>query len=330
MNLPVSPARARPRSALGVLVPGLFAMAAASATHAATPRPEACALAASPPGDALVDVPFDVVDGRLYVDARVNGAGPFRFAVDTGASGIARADSRLVDTLGLPADAAVANSDGVTTAPAATARLRSLALGALRHDDVVAISRDYNARQSKAAAFDGILARGFFADGLLTIDYPRRRLRFSRGPGLTPDHSGALGYARPFRVAVSIGGLQVEAQLDTGANVVLVLPQATYDALGSTAVMTPDRLGLGNGAIDGGRTRVRGPLRIGALSLPEVEARVSTRFPEVLVGAHALQHGVVLIDQRSRQVAICVPPAPPPASRADGAATVHPVPRPVA
>jgi len=117
------------------------------AVHATTPD-DACALATSPPTDALIDVPFDLVDGRVYVNARVNDAGPYRFAVDTGGSGIARADSRLTDALRLPRVGRTANFDGVSTAQAETTRLRSLALGALHHGDVVAITRDYNARQS--------------------------------------------------------------------------------------------------------------------------------------------------------------------------------------
>jgi len=291
--------RARP------LAFGLWTLLAVSAANAASPAADACAPAAPSPADSLVDVPFDLVDGRIYVEAQVDGAGRFRFAVDTGASGIARADARLVDALRLPRIGRTGNSDGVSTVQADTVRLRSLALGALRHDDVVAITRDYNARQSADAAFDGILARGFFADGLLTIDYPRRRLSFSRTLSLLPDRPGSLAYERPFRIPVSIGTLRVEAQLDTGANVTLVLPQARYDAMPDAAAMTQGRLTLSNGDVDGGRTRLHGPLRIGALSLSDVEARVSTRFPEVLVGAHALQGSVVLIDQRSRRVAIC-------------------------
>ena len=234
---------------------------------------------------------------------------PFRFAVDTGASGVARADTRLVDALGLPRQGHTGNSDGVSTAQADTVRLRSLALGALRREAIVAITRDYNARQSADAAFDGILARDFFADGLLTIDDPRRRLTFSRTRRLSPEDPGALAYERPFRIPVSIGDVQVDAQLDTGANVTLVLPQRIHDAMPDVAAVTQGRLTLGNGEVDGGRTRLHGPLRIGALSLADVEARVSARFPEVLVGAHALQGSVVLIDQRSQRLAVCAPTA---------------------
>lgn len=296
------------------LVLVLFLWPGANIAHAAAPHSNACASTLSP-SDVLVDVPFDVVDGRIYVEARVDGAGPFRFAVDTGASGIARADTRLVDALRLPREGRAGNSDGITTAQAETVRLRSLVLGALRRDAVVAIKRDYNARQSVDAAFDGILARGFFADGLLRIDYPGRRLTFSRTRSLLPDQPGALAYDRPFRIPVSIGDLQTEAHLDTGANVTLVLPQAIHDAMPDTAAVTQARLTLGNGDVDGGRTWLRGPLRIGALSLSNVEARVSTRFPDVLVGAHALQGSVVMIDQRSQRVAVCTPVSQPRADR---------------
>jgi hypothetical protein len=50
---------------------------------------------------------------------------------------------------------------------------------------------------------------------------------------------------------------------------------------------------------------VKGPFRIGAASLSDTEVRVSDRYPELLVGAHALQHFALLIDQRSRRIALC-------------------------
>ena len=45
---------------------------------------------------------------------------PFRFAVDTGASNVARADAKLVSALKLPIQGATGNSDGMRTATAAT------------------------------------------------------------------------------------------------------------------------------------------------------------------------------------------------------------------
>ncbi len=253
----------------------------------------------------LVQVPFELIDGRVYVQADVDGRGPFRFAVDTGASGMARADASLVKALGLAADATVANSDGVATSQAATVALASITLGGLRRDGIQAISRDYNAHQSADAAFAGILAREFFADGLLAIDYPHRTLNFIRAQGLQAGDRDVLGYTRAFRVPVSIAGTRVEGNLDTGANVAFVLPEALYRQVSDAA---PDAAGaarLANGTLQTGRATVHGPFEIGQLELADVDVRVSDRYPEVLVGAHALQHSVLMIDQRSSAVAVC-------------------------
>ncbi|MCD9006810.1 aspartyl protease family protein [Luteimonas sp. XNQY3] len=293
--------RARPARCLALAALALLAPCAAQAA----PPPGACALAQAPPGRALVDVPFDVVDGRIYVTARVNDAGPFRFAVDTGASGVARADARLIEALGLARAGSVANSDGVHTAQADTTRLRVLALDGLQRQDVVAITRDYNARQSEDAAFDGILAREFFADGLLAIDFPTRRLSFRRDVALSSAQPDTLAYARPFRIPVSIGPIAAEAQLDTGANVSFVMPAALHARVADAPVTADGRLTLTHGEVDGARARVAGPFRVGGLSLDDVEVRVSSSYPELVVGAHALQDAVVLIDQRAQRVAIC-------------------------
>lgn len=288
----------RPHSRLAALV----ALAALCQPAIAAP---ACK-AARDLAPARFDVPFDIVDGRIYVQAQVNDMGPFRFAVDTGASGVARADSRLVRRLALPPVGSALNSDGLHTAETDTVHIDSVSLGALRHSDVAVIARDYNARQSAPAQFDGILARGFFSEGLLVIDYPRRRLRFQHERGLSPDQPDTLPYARAFRIPVTIGALQTEAQLDTGANVTLVLPTAQYAQASAAALPAQhDRLTLGHGELSSGRVRFEGSLKVGALTLQDFEVRVADRYPEAVVGAHALQDSVVLIDQRSQRVAIC-------------------------
>lgn len=286
----------------------LVVAASATSAHAA-PRPSVCRLTETAVRDAVVSVPFEVVDGRVYVTARVDGKGPFRFAVDTGASGLGRADARLVAALGLSVSGSGRSSDGVATAQVDTVSLASLELGGLIRRDLSVITRDYNGRMSKEAAFDGIIGRDFFADGLLVIDYPKRRLTFTRIAGLQRGAPGVLGYERPFRVPVTIGSVTVEGQLDTGANVAFVLPKPLFDRIGGGAVTASGEGNLTNTTIKTDRATVAGPFRIGAASLANVEVRVSDRFPELLVGAHTLSKFALLIDQRSSSVALC-PPAP--------------------
>ena len=284
-------------------------LAAAFVVTAAMPVPaisnDACALTDGPMVDALLRVPFETVDGRIYVQARVNGRGPFRFAVDTGASGMARADASLAGQLGLSMSGQATTSDGVRSADVETTRLDSLELGGIVRRDLDVITRDYNSRNAPEAAFSGIIAREFFADGLLVIDYPRKTLSFSRTQRLPADGHNVLGYERAFRIPVSIGALQTVGQLDTGANIAFVLPMELYEKVAAGPLEQAGRAQLTNGDVDSQRATVHGPFRIGELSVSDAEVRVSADFPELLVGAHALQEAVVLIDQRAKAVAIC-------------------------
>ncbi|NKF24578.1 hypothetical protein G7Y82_19885 [Solimonas sp. C16B3] len=253
-----------------------------------------------------MQVPFSVVDGRIYVQVRVDGRGPYRFAVDTGASGIGRADVSLVAALGLRGRAPARTSDGIRTVTVDTVHLDELALGGLSRHGVDVIARDYGSQMADDARFSGILGRAFFGDGLLVIDYPKKTLSFSTKMTL-PAGPDVLPYTRAFRVPVSIGTTTLQGNLDTGANVSFVLPQSLYArvagrVLGATHVGT-----LTNSRLETRSALVHGPFRIGAVSLSDVEVRVSQRYPELLVGAHALQGFVLMIDQRTHRIALCAP-----------------------
>ncbi len=277
-----------------------------TSAHATPPaaEPPVCAVPVIPQSDIDIRVPFDIVHGRVYLEARVNGEGPFRFAVDTGASGWGRADASLTGALGLPVQGTTETSDGVSEATVETVRFDTLELGGLVRRDLEVITRDYSSGAPPEAAFSGIIARQFFEDGLLVIDFPARTLTFSRSaPPL--GEAGSLGYERPFRIPVRIGERLVQGQLDTGADVTLVLPQALYDDVEASAVASAGNATLTNTVIESGRGTVRGPVEIGGISLSEVEVRVSGRYPELLIGGHVLGDAVVAIDQRSRRVSVC-------------------------
>ncbi|SMF65819.1 aspartyl protease family protein [Allosphingosinicella indica] len=278
---------------------------AAAPVGSAGPTPAACARIETARQQPLLNIPFRTVDGRIYVDAQVNGKGPFVFAIDTGASGMGRADASLVAALALPLSGSGETSDGIATAPVAKTRLATLDLGGFVRRDLEVITRDYASKTAPEAAFAGIVGRDFFADGLLVIDYPRRTLTFSRAASLAPGDRGVLGYSRAFRVPVTIGAVETEGNLDTGANVTFVLPTPLFDRIGGGAVTPAGEGTLTNTKIDTGRAMLRGPVRIGAAEQSNVEVRVSDRYPELLVGAHALEHFAILIDQRTKSVALC-------------------------
>lgn len=165
---------------LVVLAASCLASACAHSPSSSPLAVDACQIARSAQNHSLIRVPFEIVDGRIYVQARVNGRGPYRFAVDTGASGMGRADASLVQALGLSTIGQAQNADGVRSAQADTVLLDSLELGGLVQRELEVIAKDYGSRLPEAQRFHGIIGRNFFADGLLVIDYPNRSLSFSK------------------------------------------------------------------------------------------------------------------------------------------------------
>ncbi|MEW6759585.1 MAG: pepsin/retropepsin-like aspartic protease family protein [Pseudomonadota bacterium] len=279
--------------------------AAASVSAQSLPAAPVCALAKAPAASFTVRAPFDVVDGRIYVQARVNGRGPFRFAVDTGASGLGRADKSLVSALGLKIHGKSSTSDGVQSATVDTVQLDSVQLGGLSRQGLEVITRDYGSRMKPEAAFHGILGRDFFADGLLILDYPTKTLSFSPALSLPTSGDQILKYERAFRVPVSIGGNRLVGNLDSGANVSLVMPQAMYDQVASAPLKDAGQGTLANTRIATKYGVLDQAVTIGSSRLTGVEVRVAERFPELLVGAHILQRYTVMIDQRTKAVALC-------------------------
>lgn len=265
---------------------------------------DACSVVRVPDSHAVV-IPFSVVDGRIYVQANVNGKGPFRFAVDTGASGVGRLDSSLLSSLGLQSSGRAATSDGVATAEVDTTPVESLSVGPIERKGLNLITRDYRKHVSGEAAFDGILGREFFADGLLVIDYGTRRISFSKSKGLSRSDMGVLPYERAFRVPITIGDKSFEANLDSGANVAMVVPARFWPEVSGSSLAAAASAQLTNGKIETSKGVVPGPVKAGEARWSNVTAKVSERFPEILIGAHALSSVILAIDQRSRSIALC-------------------------
>ncbi len=285
--------------------PLALALSAMIGLGAPAPLSAACSATAIAGQDAVFTVPFEIVHGRVYVMARVNGEGPYRFAVDTGASGWGRADASLTTALALPVTRTTETSDGITEATVEMVRLESLELGGLVHRDLDVITRDYSSNAPPDAALSGIIGREFFEDGLLVIDFPAQTLTFSRSAAPLADDGETLAYERPFRIPVRIGDIETEGNLDTGANVTLVFPQSLYERVAASALEVAGQGTLMNTVIEANRGTVHGPIAIGGLSLTDVEVRVSDRYPELLIGGHVLREAVVAIDQRSRRVSLC-------------------------
>ena len=256
-------------------------------------------------------VPLSLTDHQPGVDVTFDGRGPFRVLVDTGATPALAVTPKLAAELGLRRQFGfvrlrAANGKWVR---AARASVRSLRLGDAEFRDVPAVILDIGEEN-----FVGVLGMGLFSRGVVTFDFPGRRLSLRRGAldADDPDTFGApFVYGIPM-VPVSAplrdnGIRDVHVLLDTGSNGGMVLPASLRDALDTDPAVSgravADTLG-GTREIE--LVKLRGQLVLGRFRAAD---RVVGLAPgRGSIGTPALREFEVSVDQRSKRVRLRLAP----------------------
>jgi predicted aspartyl protease len=209
---------------LGALFGGI---SPAGASRAAAPLdtvlPEAVEPGSIAPlvGDALLFASPTTHDhiGRVVVPVTINGRGPFRFIVDTGANH-STISPGLARELGLkPAEVPTVILDGIT----GTAQVSFVTIDRLQAGDLTLESTALPVVWAPVmAGADGILGAAGITEKSLLIDFQRNRVTISRGVEAAMRTNSTRIHA--VRVAgglmtldTRIGGVAVRAVIDTGA-----------------------------------------------------------------------------------------------------------------
>jgi aspartyl protease/PDZ domain-containing protein len=174
-------------------------------------------------------LPFDLVDNRVFVEARLNGRGPFHLLLDTGAGGVT-ISTDAAQQLGLQVgDAGEGQGVGEKTVHAGLAQIAQLQIGALTLADVETNVMDLSDAPQVFGSkpFDGIIGLPAFERMVVKHDYVNRVLTFT-----TPDkfdYAGAgviVHFERPRQIPVVAGvldGVAGNFGVDTGARSSLLL-----------------------------------------------------------------------------------------------------------
>jgi predicted aspartyl protease len=157
--------------------------------------------------------------GRVVVAARVNGKGPFRFIVDTGATH-STVSPTLVRALGLtPTETPGVVLNGITgTAQVFAVTLESLQAGDLIVDGIVAPV----VWAPVMAGADGIFGAAGLTEKSLSVDFERNRVKISGGvePALRAGgmriHATRVTHGL-MTLDMRVGGIRVLAVIDTGS-----------------------------------------------------------------------------------------------------------------
>lgn len=269
--------------------------------HRGLPPPEALTLAAP------VSIAMDTQVGPPVVPVLLNGRGPYRVIVDTGAAGTVIAEP-LARELGLPEQARASMGAGGSgrRVPATLTRLETVTLDDLELAGVAAVFGDLSVAQRVAPDVQGVLGAGTLDGLLLTFDYPAGRLRVE--PGELPAADGRTIFEWPAEDAVpslpvDVAGLPLRMDLDTGANGGFVLAAGVEQQLDWLEPLTDGRpLRTVDGETATRDGRLRGRVRIGEHDFVDPAASVRADGDRSRVGYALLKDFVVTLDARNRRV----------------------------
>jgi hypothetical protein len=252
-----------------------------------------------------IDLPTsaDGDQSRLFVSARVNGAGPFQFLVDTGTDGLVLAPEvaaagglrrnvlRTVSVMGA----------GGRKVRMATARVEQWESGGLtlqRFDAL--ILPDQPAGKPTHREYAGILGIKALRGVVLEMDFSQRQVTVVRPETAQyPLHTAIPYQGDTPVVALNVAGNPLDVLIDTGDNGILRLPLDKVPLLspplkaGRTAVSVD-----GHGAIE--TSQLAGQMRLGPVTW--VNPPVSASPSDAAIGAAALSEGKLVVDQLRRKV----------------------------
>ena len=268
---------------------------------------EASAQAGGGKGPA-VEVPMLFRGPMPAVEVMVNGQGPFLFAIDTGGAGQARVDTTLVEKLKLKTVGQVQASDGSGNSVRSLdlVELETLAFGGVEFKKVRAASRDYNGSPNLPRV-DGILGFGLFADYLLTLDFPSKRVRLGRGELPRADGAEVLGFESPRGIPVvelGVGPHKVRADVDTGNAVGgFVLPTALVEKLAAAGEpVVVGRARTVTSDIEIKQVRLKDSIRLGRFEFAEPTVVYPALGDGANIGSRVLREFSLTFDQKNKSV----------------------------
>ncbi|MGE5278516.1 MAG: retropepsin-like aspartic protease [Acidobacteriota bacterium] len=260
-----------------------------------------------------VVVPLRMEKGRPVVEVAIDGKGPFPFVLDTGAGGTVLG-SDLARELALPEAGEARIGDPINPHAIAAKRVRigRLALGGATFSGMTATSMENPALREHLGA-RGVLGMPVFGDLLLTLDFGRGEVRIGRGQLPPPDGRDVVAYRPGFggtiRVPITVGPLELDADLDSGSPAAVSLPNEYMD-----------RLPLEGKPVEIGRARtvtsefvvygatLKGAVQIGGHRLENPALRFN-KLPVANVGSGLLRRFAVTIDQRNRRIRLAETPS---------------------
>jgi predicted aspartyl protease len=255
-----------------------------------------------------IEVPMQPGDQLFAVEVMINGQGPFVFGFDTGAQGGPRLDASLVEKLKLKSTGQVQATDPSRRnfQNSETYKLDSIAIGGLRFTDVAVIGRNFQ-NSPRPLKVDGVIGLNLFADYLVTLDFPAKKLRFDKGELLKSDGAEVLDYKNEAGIAtvdLSVADKKIKARLDTGNAIgAFVFPTSLAEKLnfaGEPRVVGRARSATGDMEIK--QVTLKDVIKLGRHEFPDATIVYPALGDLANVGLKTLSQFVITFDQKNERV----------------------------
>ncbi|HEY3949771.1 aspartyl protease family protein [Phenylobacterium sp.] len=172
-------------------------------------------------GAASVTVPFRLLNNHIYLQARVDGKGPYTFILDTG--GHTLLSHKVVTEAGLkPVGESVESGAGEGHSTIGYVHFDEIAIGAVRLTNQMGFATEIYDKSIEGIPVDGMVGFELVRRMVTTIDYGKHTITFTDPAKFKP--TPALGAATPFvfydhlpYVPGEVAGIPTHFDIDTGS-----------------------------------------------------------------------------------------------------------------
>ena len=263
--------------------------------------------APEPPGEVMIggrtEIPMEFAHHVPVIQAKVNGKGPFRFALDTGFAGVMMISGDVSKQLGLNVVGEVMAGDpsGKNARTIRQTRVESFDVGSAHLGDFLAgVEIDHRLDDT-----DGVIGLKMFHSLLVTFDYPGKKIVIDGGK-LSANDAHVLKYRADNgipNIDVDVAGKTVPVDIDAGSPALLSLPLSLAKSLpldGEPRVVGHGRTSSNEFDIYG--ATLKGDAHIGDLAVTNPQVDFVEIFPHGNIGSRFLSQYVVTFDPANQLV----------------------------
>jgi hypothetical protein len=241
------------------------------------------------------------------IETKINGQGPFFFAIDTGGGMQADIDPSVATQLNLQPTGRVLIGDPSrqNDREMELTSIASLTFGGAEFRNVTALIRPQRITKDYPEV-DGFLGFALFTEYLLTLDYPAMQVRLARGALPKANGVDILPFEIENRIPVievAVGKLRMKAHVDSGNFVAgFILPEDVVEQL--TLLSQPVTVGHARSVtnkIEIKQVQLKDTIRIGSFQYPE--ATIAFPAPsDTNVGFKILREFAITFDQKNKRM----------------------------